>query len=126
MGRQAWGQQGLGVQVRDGGSVWRGLWAGKNRVRSRDILVTVGTQVEHVWRERGSVASRPPVAEWPCGRRAGWLWGIPGMGMWENKMCGDDAVFSVGFAGCEGLVGCTGKRPGGSWRLVRTGVGERQ
>lgn len=110
VGRQAWGQQGLGVQVGDGGSLWRGLWAGKNWMGSRGMLVTVGKWVERVWRERVSMAPRSPVAERQCGRRAGWLWGLPGMGTWENKMCGDDAVVSLARAEGEGLVGCTGER----------------
>lgn len=77
---------------------------------SRGMLVTVGKWVERVWRERVSMAPRSPVAERQCGRRAGWLWGLPGMGTWENKMCGDDAVVSLARAEGEGLVGCTGER----------------
>lgn len=52
-GRQAWRWQGLKVQVREErGLLWRGLWAGKKWMDSRDILVIVGTWEGHVWRER--------------------------------------------------------------------------
>lgn len=51
------------------GSLWRVLWAGKKWGDSRDILVTVGTWEEFVWRERGKHDVQV------CGLVAGWLAG---------------------------------------------------